>query len=134
MNIFLTTLIQYLAEILVLIIITGLGLLGTQLLAKMGKNKNLTNITLATQQVIAAVQETVKELQQTLVNNWKENQNGRLTPDQIKTLQNELLAITLSKLSKPTLGLLEGAKVDIIAMISSAAESFILTMKYDNEG
>lgn len=129
MNIFIGTLLQYLAEVIGLIIITALGIFGTWLLSKMKEKKGLENIGIATEQVVKAAQETVLELQQTLVEGWKRAQNGKLTPEQIEELNEKMLQITLTKLASPTLKLLTGAKVDVTAMITSAAEGYILELK-----
>ena len=85
---------------------------------------------MATEQVIQAAQVTVRELQQTLVGNWKEQQeNGKLTAEQIVELKQKAIEITLKKLSEPTLKLLESAKIDVEVMITSAAEAYIDELK-----
>lgn len=128
MNIILTNLINYAIEIVSLVIITGIGVLGSMLLNKLTQNKKLKNITIATGQLISAAQETVLELQQTMVYAWKENQSGKLTEEQKELLQAQLLEVTLAKLTEPTLKLLAGSKADILTMITSAAESYIQQM------
>lgn len=129
MEIFIETLIQYLAEVVGLVVVTAIGIFGSWLLNKMKQNKSLQNITLATEQVFSAAQSTVYELQQTLVEGWKRNQDGKLTPEQVEELRAKVLEITMAKLAEPTLKLLNGAKMDVAAMISSAAESYVLEMK-----
>ena len=129
MELFIETLIQYLAEVVGLVVVTAIGIFGSWLLNKMKQNKSLQNITLATEQVFSAAQSTVYELQQTLVEGWKRNQDGKLTPEQVEELRAKVLEITMAKLAEPTLKLLNGAKMDVAAMISSAAESYVLEMK-----
>jgi hypothetical protein len=129
MELFFETLIQYLAEVVGLVVVTAIGIFGSWLLNKMKQNKSLQNITLATEQVFSAAQSTVYELQQTLVEGWKRNQDGKLTPEQVEELRAKVLEITMAKLAEPTLKLLNGAKMDVAAMISSAAESYVLEMK-----
>lgn len=129
MELFIETLIQYLAEIVGLMVVTAIGIFGSWLLNKMKQNKSLQNITLATEQVFSAAQSTVYELQQTLVEGWKRSQDGKLTPEQVEELRAKVLEITMAKLAEPTLKLLNGAKMDVAAMISSAAESYVLEMK-----
>lgn len=130
MEIFMNTIIQYVAEVVGILLVSAFGILGGLLLNKMKQHKNLENIAIATEQVIDAAQKTVLELQQTLVVNWKENQqNGKLTAEQIVELKQKVLDITMKKMSDPTLKLLEGAKVDVKAMITSAAEAYIYEMK-----
>lgn len=130
MEIFMNTIIQYIAEIVAILAISAIGVFGSWLLNKMKQQKGLENIAMATEQVIQAAQVTVRELQQTLVGNWKEQQeNGKLTAEQIVELKQKAIEITLKKLSEPTLKLLESAKIDVEVMITSAAEAYIDELK-----
>ena len=129
MEIFVDTLIGYVAEIVCLIIVTAIGVFGSWLLNKMKNQKGLENITIATEQVIEAAQDTVLELQQTLVLGWKNAQNGKLTDEQIEELRVKVLEITTAKLASSTLSLLLGAKVDVTKLITSAAEGYVLELK-----
>ena len=131
MEIFMNTIIQYVAEIVAILVISAIGVFGSWLLNKMKQQKGLENIAMATEQVIKAAQITVRELQQTLVGNWKANQeNGKLTPEQIIELKQKAIEITMKKLSEPTLKLLESAKIDVEVMITSAAEAYIDELKW----
>lgn len=130
MEIFMNTIIQYIAEIVAILVISAIGVFGSWLLNKMKQKKGLENVALATEQVIQAAQITVRELNQTLVYNWKEQQeNGKLTAEQIIELKQKAIDITLKKLSEPTLKLLESAKIDVEVMITSAAEAYIDELK-----
>ena len=130
MEIFMNTIIQYVAEIVAILVISAIGVFGSWLLNKMKQQKGLENIAMATEQVIQAAQVTVRELQQTLVGNWKEQQeNGKLTAEQIVELKQKAIDITLKKLSELTLKLLESAKIDVEVMITSAAEAYIDELK-----
>ena len=130
MEIFMNTIIQYVAEIVAILVISAIGIFGSWLLNKMKQQKGLENIAMATEQVIQAAQVTVRELQQTLVGNWKEQQeNGKLTAEQIVELKQKAIEITLKKLSEPTLKLLESAKIDVEVMITSATEAYIDELK-----
>lgn len=129
MEIFVNTLLQYVAEIIAIILITALGIFGTWLLNKLKQKKGLENIAIATEMVIDASQKTVLELQQTLVEGWKRAQNGKLTPEQIDELKAKVIKITMAKLAEPTLNLLTAAKVDVLAMITSSAEAYVLELK-----
>ena len=130
MEIFMNNIIQYVAEIVAILVISAIGVFGSWLLNKMKQQKGLENIAMATEQVIQAAQVTVRELQQTLVGNWKEQQeNGKLTAEQIVELKQKAIEITLKKLSEPTLKLLESAKIDVEIMITSAAEAYIDELK-----
>lgn len=124
--------IQYAAEIIALILISVIGILGSYILNKIRQNKNLQNIGIATEQVIAATQETVRRLQQTLVEAYKAaSPDGKLTPEQIAELKTKVQLITLEELAQPTLNLLIGAKIDVESMITNAAEAYINEMKQD---
>lgn len=130
MEIFMNIIIQYVAEIVAILVISAIGIFGSWLLNKIKQQKGLENIAMATEQVIQAAQITVRELQQTLVGNWKEQQeNGKLTADQIVELKQKAIDITLKKLSEPTLKLLESAKIDVEVMITSATEAYIDELK-----
>lgn len=127
----LQVIIQYIAEIIGLILITVLGIFSTWILNKIKEKKNLTNISMATEQVIYAAQETVRRLQQTVVDGLKEaSPNGKLTPEQIQELKAQTQLITKEQLSQPTINLLIAAKIDLEALITSAAEAYINTMKW----
>lgn len=130
MDMFLQVIIQYAAEIMALVVISAIGILGTFILNKINKNQNLKNIGEATYQVIEAAQETVRRLQQTMVEGMKElAEDGKLTPEQIAQLKEETLRITLENLGSPILDLLLAAKVDVAGLITNAAEAYINEMK-----
>lgn len=130
MEIFMDVIIQYVAEIIGLVLITAIGIFGTWILNKINKNKNLENISLAMKQVTLATQETVRRLQQTLVEDYKEmSVDGKLTPEQIEELKGKVISITLSQLSDPTINLLTAAKLDVMNLITNAAEAYINEMK-----
>lgn len=129
MEIFVNTIIQYVAEIVAIMLVTAIGIFGAWLLNKLKQKKGLENIALATEQVLGASQSTVLELQQTLVEGWKRAQNGKLTPEQVEELKTKVIEITMAKLAQPTLNLLTAAKVDVLAMITSAAEAYVLELK-----
>lgn len=121
--------VTYALEIAASLAITLIGVFGAWLTAKLAKKQELANITAATEQVVAAAQLTVSELQQTLVEGWKAEGSGKLTEEQVERLGQLLLAKTGEKLAAPTLALLEAAKVDITALITGAGESWINSVK-----
>lgn len=130
MDTFLQILIQYAAEIVAFVLISAIGILGSYILKKINEKHNLQNIGIATEQVIAAAQETVRRLQQTVVEAWKAAApDGKLTPEQIESLREQVQDITLDQLGQPILNLLAGAKVDVLAMITNAAEAYINQLK-----
>ena len=130
MDMIMQVIIQYVAEIVALIVISAIGIIGAYILNKINKNQNLKNIGEATEQVIAAAQETVLRLQQTMVEGMKElAEDGKLTPEQIAELKEQTLQITLETLGAPILDLLLAAKVDVAGLITNAAEAYICEMK-----
>lgn len=118
------------AEIVTTLLVTLIGVLGAWLTLKLGKRVELTSINVAMQEVILLAQQTVEELQQTFVDRVKaQREDGKLTEAEIKALGSMLLEQTKKKMSDPTIKLLEGAAVDINALIKSAGESYITKMK-----
>lgn len=129
MDVLINTLIQYVSEILCIVVIAGLGLFGSWLLSKLKQKQNLINISNAIEQLMEAATLTVYSLQQQFVDDWKNAQNGKLTEEQIQELKTKAVEITLKNMSEPTLQLLESAKVDIINMITTAVESTVHNIK-----
>lgn len=132
MEILLTFIVQYLVEIIGTAVILALGIVGTWALAKLGQNQKLNNVSEAVGQLLEATNIAVVALQQQFVEDWKKNQNGKLTEQQIMELKTQVITITLNYLSKPTLDLLEAAKIDIVNIISTAAEAYVLKLKQDS--
>lgn len=129
MDVLWTLFVQNIIEIIGAAVLLGLGISGTWALSKLGQDKKLKNITEAVGQLLEATNLTVVALQQQFVEDWKQNQNGKLTEQQIAELKQQAITITLNHLSQPTLNLLNAAKVDIINIISTAAEAYVLKLK-----
>lgn len=124
--------ISVVAQIVSTLLITLIGVLGAWLTAKIGKRVELTNINKAKDELIAAAQLTVLELQQTLVEGMKEAAaDGKLSEDEIASLGLMLLGKTKEKMSLPAIQLLEAAAVDINAIIRGAGEALICEMHDD---
>lgn len=129
-EIIITTIIENLAQIAGTFLIALLGVLGAWLAEKLGKKTELTSISIATDEVIKVAQQTVLELQQTVVDQWKSaNADGKLTDDEIKELGTMLIQKTSEKMSASTNDLLNAAGVDISAIIKGAGEAMIQNMK-----
>ena len=112
------------------LLVTLIGLLGAWLSSKLSKKLELANIKAATESVVEATKATVTELQQTTVEKLKaDSEDGKLSPEEIKSLGEKLLEITESKLADSVKGLLVAAKIDLENLITSTAESYIGQMK-----
>ena len=122
--------IETAVQILASLLVTMIGVLGAWLTAKIGKKAELTNISIATNEVINAAQLTVLELQQTVVDKWKAaSADGKLTEDEVKELGVMLIQKTMEKMSASANNLLTSAGVDIAAIIKGAGEAMIQSMK-----
>ena len=125
-NIIIETVVQIISALLLMLI----SLLGTWLTAKLAKRAELANITAATDEATRAAQQTVLELQQTVVDNLKEaSADGKLTKEEIAELKELLLDGAMDKLSDTAKNMLTAAGVDISAVIRGAGEAFIRQMK-----
>lgn len=123
---------QYLIEIVCAVVLVVVGIAGTMTLNKIAQNGKLVNITEAVGQLLEATNITVVALQQQFVEDWKKNQDGKLTEQQIAELKQKVIDITLEHLGQPTMELLNAAKIDIINIISTAAEAYVLELKTDS--
>lgn len=134
MNIFMEIIIEYAAQIIAYLLLALLGVLGTWLAGKFAKRQELTNISIATNEAVGAAQQTVLELQQTVVDKLKAaHADGKLTEDEIKDLGDALIKKSLEKMSVPATKVLAAAGADISAIIKGAGEAMIQNMKrYSN--
>ena len=120
------------AQVVSTLLITLIGVLGAWLTAKIGKRVELTNINKAKDELIEAAQQTVMELQQTVVEGMKvAAKDGKLSEDEITELSIMLLNKTKQKMSLPAIQLLEAAAVDVNALIRGAGEALIERMHAD---
>lgn len=120
------------AQVVSTLLITLIGVLGAWLTAKIGKRVELTNINKAKDELIVAAQQTVMELQQTVVEGLKEKAaDGKLTDEEIEGLCLSLLTKTKEKMSLPAIKVLEAAAVDVNALIRGAGEALIERMHAD---
>ena len=125
-NIIIETVVQIFAALLLMLI----SLLGTWLTAKLAKRTELANIAAATDEATRVAQQTVLELQQTVVDNLKAaSADGKLTKEEIAELNELLLDGAMDKLSDTAKNMLTAAGVDISAVIRGAGEAFIRQMK-----
>ena len=110
--------IENIVQIAATLLITLIGVLGTWLTTKLVKRTELKNISTATGEVVSAAQQTVLELQQTVVDQLKAaSADGKLSKAEISDLGKLLLAGTKEKMSDTTINLLNAAGVDVDALI-----------------
>ena len=127
------TIITIVAQVIATLLITLIGVFGAWLTAKIGKRVELTNINKAKDELIEAAQQTVMELQQTVVEGMKAAaQDGKLSEDEITELSIMLLNKTKQKMSLPAIQLLEAAAVDVNALIRGAGEALIAELHDDS--
>lgn len=126
------TIITIVAQVIATLLITLIGVFGAWLTAKIGKRVELTNINKAKDELVEAAQQTVMELQQTVVEGLKEKAaDGKLTDEEIEGLCLSLLTKTKEKMSLPAIKVLEAAAVDVNALIRGAGEALIERMHAD---
>ena len=117
------------AQVVCYLAFTLIGVFGAWLTAKLGKRVELTNINKAKDELIETAQQTVMELQQTIVDGMKAaSSDGKLSEDEIKTLGIMLIEKTKEKMSGAAIDLLVAASVDVNALIRGAGEALISQM------
>lgn len=122
--------IETIVSVLANLAVTLIGVLGAWLLAQISKTQELKNINTAVEELTGAAEQTVLELQQTVVDGLKEaSDDGKLTKDEIERLGKLLLKGTLAKMSDSGIKVLKAANVDINAIVTGAGEALIATMK-----
>ena len=127
--------INLIAQVIATLLITLIGVLGAWLTAKIGKRVELSNINKAKDELIIAAQQTVMELQQTVVEGLKDVAiDGKLSEEEITELTGLLVSKTKEKMSLPAIKLLEAAAVDVNALIRGAGEALINQMHEAAEG
>ena len=119
-------LVEVITSILLKLAVTAIGVLGAWLIAQINKTEKLKTIGQAIEELTKAAQTTVLELQQTVVDGWKEaSADGKLSPEEIEELGKRLLAMTIEKMSDPSIKVLRAANVDVNAIIQGIGEALI---------
>ena len=117
-------------QVLVALAVALIGVAGTWLTAQIGKVKQLQTVQIAVDEAKNAAITTALELQQTVVDDLKAAAvDGKLTKEEIAKLKNDLLAMSMAKLSDASVKVLTAAGVDISAIITGAAEAMVGQMK-----
>ena len=87
-----TVIIETIVSVLANLAVTLIGVAGAWLLAQISKNQQLNTINTAVGELTAAAEQTVLELQQTVVDGLKEaSSDGKLTQEEITKLGKLLL-------------------------------------------
>jgi hypothetical protein len=122
--------IETIVSILSNLAVTLIAVLGAWLVAQIGKAQELKTINAAVGELTNAAEQTVLELNQTLVTGLKEaSADGKLTQDEIAMLGKKLLEGTLAKMSDSGIGVLKAANVDVNKIITGAGEALIARIK-----
>ena len=125
-----TVIIETVVSIAANLAVTLIGVLGAWLLAQIGKTQQLNTISTAVGELTAAAEQTVLELQQTVVDGLKEaHADGKLTQEEISDLGKKLLDGALAKMSDSGISVLKAANVAINAIVTGAGEALIAKMK-----
>ena len=125
-----TVIIETAVSVLANLAVTLIGVLGAWLLMQISKSQKLSTINTAVGELTNAAEQTVLELQQTVVDDLKAaSTDGKLTKDEIKMLGKKLIEGALSKMSASAMDVLKAANVDVNAIITGAGEALIAQMK-----
>ncbi len=126
--------IETIVSVLANLAVTLIGVAGAWLVAQIGKTQHLNTINTAVGELTNAAEQTVWELQQTVVDDLKEaSADGKLTQDEIDSLGKLLLKGTLAKMSDSAIGVLKAANVDVNAIVTGAGEALIARIKAGQE-
>ena len=130
-----TVIIETIVSVLANLAITLIGVAGAWLVTQIGKSQQLKTINAAVGELTTAAEQTVYELQQTVVDDLKAaSADGKLTQDEITALGKKLLEGTLQKMSDSGIGVLKAANVDINAIVTGAGEALIARIKAGQKG
>jgi len=130
-----TVIIETIVSVLANLAVTLIGVAGAWLVTQIGKSQQLKTINAAVGELTNAAEQTVLELQQTVVDGLKEaSADGKLTQDEIANLGKLLLEGTLQKMSDSGIGVLKAANVDINAIVTGAGEALIARIKAGQKG
>ena len=125
-----TVIIETIVSIVANLAVTLIGVFGAWLLMQISKSQQLSTINSAVGELTTAAEQTVLELQQTVVDGLKAaHEDGKLTEDEIANLGRLLLDGALKKMSNSAIDVLKAANVDINAIVTGAGEALIAKMK-----
>lgn len=120
-------------SVLAQLAVAGLSVGLTWCVTRIAKTEKIKSISEVLTQLSTTVEDTVGELQQTVVDGLKAAaSDGKLTPQEVSALNAKLLELVKAKMAQPAIDLLNAAQIDINALIAGMAEAAIKKMK-DNE-
>ena len=118
--------INLLSEVLKAVVL----IIFTWLASVVGKSAKFKNTEAAIRILGEVTRQTVGELKQVFVDDWKAEQGGKLTPEQISTLREELLRLVHAKMDTATKDFIIAAGADLEALIIGEAESYLPDLKW----
>lgn len=121
--------VEQIALITARILEAALAVAFAWLIRKAGQTVMLKNTEKALQILQEIVIQTVGELQQMYVKEWKIAGGGKLSPQQIQRIREELFDLVYTKLSEPTAKLIEATGADLRALIQGYAEKYLNDQK-----
>lgn len=125
-------LITQAAQLVSNIVITLVGIFAAWAISKLKAHLELKNLTAALDTCLKMTQVTVGELQQKFVEDMKmANEDGKLTPDEIKELNSSLLMYTKEKMTPEIINVIVSAGIDINKLILDAGENYIQELKVE---
>ena len=125
-----TVIIETAVSVLANLAVTLIGVFGAWLLMQISKSQKLSTINTAMDELTGAAEQTVLELQQTVVEDLKAaSADGKLTKDEIEVLGKKLIDGALAKMSGSAMDVLKAANVDVNAIITGAGEALIARIK-----
>ena len=125
-----TVIIETVVSVVANLAVTLIGVFGAWLLMQISKSQKLSTINTAVDELTGAAEQTVLELQQTVVDDLKAaSADGKLTKDEIDALGKKLIDGALAKMSGSAMDVLKAANVDVNAIITGAGEALIARIK-----
>jgi len=125
-----TVIIETVVSVVANLAVTLIGVLGAWLLMQISKSQKLSTINTAVGELTGAAEQTVLELQQTVVDDLKAaSADGKLTKEEVEVLGKKLIDGALAKMSGSAMDVLKAANVDVNAIITGAGEALIARIK-----
>ena len=107
-----------------------IGVFGAWLLMQISRSQKLSTINTAVDELTNAAEQTVLELQQTVVDDLKAaSADEKLTKDEIEVLGKKLIDGSLAKMSGSAMDVLKAANVDVNVIITGAGEALIARVR-----